>query len=105
VEQLPICLFPDEQPETHDDNKILDPFEVEDGWFEIQLPDLQLVITDSVPQAQRERAKYTLKRLRLTNDTNLIGQRMAYYGLCEFKRLTKRGIFSKIMVPKPNPGE
>jgi len=30
---------------------------------------------------------------------------IASNGLCEFKRLTKRGIFSKIMVPKPNPGE
>ncbi len=32
------------------DDRVLDPFQVEDGWFEILLPSLQLVLTDAVPQ-------------------------------------------------------
>jgi hypothetical protein len=28
------------------DSQVLDPFEVEDGWFEIVLPSLELILTD-----------------------------------------------------------
>jgi hypothetical protein len=30
------------------DDLVLDPFEVEDDWFAIQIPDLQLVLTDRI---------------------------------------------------------
>ncbi len=32
---------------------VLDPYEVEDGWFELDLPSLQLVATDRVPKDKR----------------------------------------------------
>lgn len=31
------------------ETEILDPFDVENGWFEILLPSLQLVVSDSLP--------------------------------------------------------
>ncbi|WP_198935432.1 hypothetical protein [Chlorobium sp. KB01] len=40
----------------------LDPFQVQDGWFEIILPSLQLVLTTTVSSEQRQLAEYTLNR-------------------------------------------
>lgn len=63
------------------DNKIFDPFEVEDDWFEILLPSLQLVITDKVPPDKLEKAEFTLKRLRLQNGSQVMRQRQVWYNL------------------------
>jgi hypothetical protein len=40
----------------------MDPFEVQDGWFEIILPSLELVVSDSIPAEHREHAELTLTR-------------------------------------------
>ena len=48
---------------TYDD-RILDPFEVDEDWFEIILPSLQLVLTPLVPPEFRDRAEFTLKQLK-----------------------------------------
>ncbi len=61
------------------DDSVLDPFQVEDGWFEILLPSLQLVVTDTVPQEKREIAQYTLIRLHLRDDERVIRQRREWY--------------------------
>ncbi len=63
---------------NHDDH-ILDPYEVKDGWFEIILPSLQLCLTDAVPPEMRERAAFTLKRLRLQDGEDVIRWRRAWY--------------------------
>jgi tetratricopeptide (TPR) repeat protein len=60
---------------------ILDPFEVEDNWFELLLPSLQLVLTDAVPSEKRKHAEFTLKKLRLTDDEALIDYRTHWYEL------------------------
>jgi len=61
------------------DDSVLDPFEVEDGWFEILLPSLQMVITDQVPEHMREKAQYTLIRLHLRDDERVMRQRREWY--------------------------
>ncbi len=61
------------------DEKVLDPFSVEDGWFEIILPSLQLVLTEAIPADQRTRAEYTLGRLHLRDGEMVIRQRQAWY--------------------------
>jgi hypothetical protein len=61
------------------DDRVLDPFAVRDDWFEILLPSLQLVVTDAVPEDQRERAEFTIVRLRLRDDERVIRQRRAWY--------------------------
>ncbi|MBI2425401.1 MAG: hypothetical protein HYV27_21425 [Candidatus Hydrogenedentes bacterium] len=58
-----------------DGSKVFDPYEVNDGWFEIILPSLQLIVTDSVPPELREQAMYTLERLHLRDDERIIRQR------------------------------
>lgn len=61
------------------DGAVLDPFEVEDDWFEILLPSLQLRMTDRVPEHLRERAAYTLTRLGLDHDERIITYRARWY--------------------------
>jgi hypothetical protein len=56
----------------------LDPFEVEDGWFELQLPSLQLVATDRLPLELREKAEVTLHELGLRDGHHAMMQRQAW---------------------------
>ena len=60
---------------------VLDPFKVEDNWFEIQLPSLQLVLTAAVPHAQRALAEFTIgpAGLGLRDDESVIRYRRAWF--------------------------
>jgi hypothetical protein len=62
---------------------LLDPFEVQDGWFEIELPSLQLKLTDAVPASVRARAEYTLKHLPLRDDERILRTRRAWLAAYE----------------------
>ena len=62
---------------------LLDPFEVQQGWFEVDLPSLQLRLTNAVPPELRERAEFTLKRLPLRDDERVIRQRRAWLEMYE----------------------
>jgi hypothetical protein len=44
---------------------LLDPFEVREGWFRVELPSLLLVCTDSIPEPIRARAQRTIDALGL----------------------------------------
>lgn len=74
------------------DDDVLDPYEVQDAWFEITLPDLQLRVTDRVPAARRARATYTLTRLHLRDDERVIRQRRQWYKMFEEGKLTIDGL-------------
>ena len=74
---------------------LLDPFEVKDGWFEIDLPSLQLKLTDAVPAQCRWRAEQTLKRLPLRDDERVIRQRRAWYALYQSGDLSLEGLRQK----------
>lgn len=74
------------------DQAVLDPYEVRDGWFEIQLPSLQLVVTSKVPAKHRARAEFTLKRLHLRDDERVIRQRDAWYQMFKDGKLTLDGL-------------
>ena len=45
------------------DNKVLDPFDVQLGWFEVLLPSMLLRRTALVPAALQARADFTIKKL------------------------------------------
>lgn len=77
------------------DEQVLDPFEVEDGWFEILLPSLQLVLTDAVPPAQRARAQFTIERLHLRDDERIIRQRQEWFRMYRTGELTLDGLRRK----------
>lgn len=59
--------------------RVLDPFEVEDDWFEILLPSLQLVLTDKVPAEIRPLAKFTLERLGLDHNEVVVRYRREWF--------------------------
>jgi hypothetical protein len=65
------------------DDRLLDPFEVEDTWFEIILPSLQLVLTDKVPKEQRLKAQFTLQHLGLDYNERILRQREEWFRMYE----------------------
>lgn len=77
------------------DNRVLDPFEVGDDWFEIILPSLQLVLTDKVPPTERSRAEFTLERLHLQNDERIMRQREEWYQMYLNGEITLEGLDKK----------
>ena len=58
---------------------ILDPYEVAEGWFEVLLPSLQLVLTSRVPQSSRGLAEFTLKKMGLGDGEQLIRYRREWF--------------------------
>jgi hypothetical protein len=75
--------------------EIIDPFTVELGWFELLLPSLQLVITERVPAAWRERAERMLARLHLGHDERVVRQRREWYRMYQTGQLTLDGLAEK----------
>jgi hypothetical protein len=61
------------------DDSVLDPYEIGEGWFEILLPSMQMVVTDRVPPHLKRKAVFTLERLRLAHDERLIRWRRSVY--------------------------
>lgn len=47
------------------DNQIMDPCEVQEGWFEALLPSFELVATDRIPEHLKQKAQATIERLQL----------------------------------------
>lgn len=75
------------------DDEVLDPFEVDDDWFEIILPSLQLRLTDRVPRELRERARYTIERLGLSHDEQIVTYRAQWYCQYHCGDLSLRGLY------------
>lgn len=61
------------------EGQVLDPFIVQDGWFEVLLPSLQLVATAAVAEEYRALADSTLRCLRLRDDEAVIEYRRGWY--------------------------
>jgi hypothetical protein len=76
------------------DNKVLDPFEIQDGWFEVILPSMQLVTTSQLPAALSVRAEFTLKQLRLRDGTKVMRNRKRWYQQFKDGALTMDGLKS-----------
>ncbi len=76
-------------------HEVLDPFVVDDAWFEVLLPSLQLVATDSLPPALRERAETMLTRLHLRDDERVLRQRREWYRMYRENELTLEGLRKK----------
>lgn len=73
-------------------SQLLDPFDVQDGWFEIDLPSLQLKLTDAIPPEDRARAEYTLRNLPLRDDERILRQRRSWYELYQQGALSLEGL-------------
>ncbi|MCY1077655.1 hypothetical protein [Archangium lansingense] len=57
---------------------VLDPFEVQDGWFALEFSTLQVIPAEGLPEPLRQRVQETIDRLDL-NDDEFIQARAAYY--------------------------
>jgi len=75
--------------------EIFDPFEVEDGWFEIILPSLQLIVSDTIPEQHRARAKFVLTRLHLRDDERVIRQRREWYRMYQKAEISLESLTKK----------
>lgn len=71
---------------------LMDPFSVEEGWFEILLPSLQLTVSDSIPGGLRQLALDTIDRLHLVHDERIMRQRHAWYRMYLGGKLTLDGL-------------
>ena len=72
--------------------ELLDPHEVEDGWFAVELPSLQMRITERVPESLRARASFTLERLRLRDGEAAIRYRRGWLEMYESRQLSLEGL-------------
>jgi hypothetical protein len=61
------------------DAAVLDPFQVREEWFEIDLASLHLKLTPAIPKRLVDRAALTIKRLQLDRGRRTIGMREYYY--------------------------
>jgi hypothetical protein len=61
------------------DDQILDPFEVQDGWFEVQLGSWQLIMTEAIPQDERDRAQFTMDHLQIQTGRDALNDRRMHY--------------------------
>lgn len=75
--------------------EILDPNAIDDGWFKILLPSLQLVVTDRIPEQLRERAEFVLRRLHLGHDERVLRQRREWYRMYQSGEITLEGLARK----------
>jgi len=74
------------------DDAVLDPYEVKAGWFEIELPSLQMRVTTAVPATFRAKAEFTLKRLGLRDGERVIRWRQSWHALYLSGDLTLEGL-------------
>jgi hypothetical protein len=72
--------------------EVLDPYEVGEGWFEVQLPSLQLVATDKVPPEHRVLVEQTLKLLPIVHDERVLKQRRHWYKMYREGHLSLEGL-------------
>ncbi|MEX2121599.1 MAG: hypothetical protein WD847_18575 [Pirellulales bacterium] len=71
---------------------VLDPFDVQEGWFEILLPSLQLHATDMVPVALRELAAFTITKLGLRDGEVVIRYRREWFKMYQNRELSLSGL-------------
>lgn len=72
---------------------VLDPFDVQPGWFEVLLPSLQVVARkDRIPVALHALADDTLRRLHLRDDERIVRQRRKWLEMYESGRLDLEGL-------------
>ena len=60
-------------------DQVLDPFEVQPGWFEVLLPSMQLARTATVPPHLQAKADFTIKRLKLIDGPKVRRNRQRWY--------------------------
>lgn len=76
-------------------SQLLDPFAVQNEWFEVRLPSMQLVLTEHVPAEWRARAQFVLDRLHLDHDERVVRQRREWFRMYQEGELDLVGLTKK----------
>jgi hypothetical protein len=71
---------------------VLDPFKVRNNWFQIQLPSLQLLLTNAVPKTQRKLAEFTIERLGLRDSEVVVRYRRKWFEMYCRRKMTLEGL-------------
>lgn len=71
---------------------VLDPYTVCDEWFELHHPSLQLILTEAVPERERERASRTIIALGLRDGEKILKQRRQWLNLYQSDELSFEGL-------------
>jgi hypothetical protein len=74
------------------EGRLLDPYEIQPGWFELLLPSLQLVVADVPDEATRIRAEFTLDKLGLRDGEDVVRLRREWLDQYEQGHLTMEGL-------------
>ena len=77
---------------------LLDPFNFENGWFELHLPFLQLRVSDTVPDRFPVRAEYVLNRLNQRDDERVMRLRREWYRMYKFGEISLDGLERKALL-------
>ena len=73
--------------------KVLDPFQVQPGWFEVLLPSLQLMaVKANIPMRLHGLVDDTIRRLHLRDDERILRQRRKWLSLYEAGKLNLDGL-------------
>lgn len=72
------------------DAQVLDPYHIQNGWFEIILPSLQMQVSSAVPAADKADAESTLKLLKLRDDERIIRWRQSWFDMYERSGMSQR---------------
>lgn len=78
------------------DGMLLDPFEVDDGWFEVDLPSCLLrIVEDLVPPELLPRVRFTIDRLGLDDGEDVVALRREWLRMHEEDGLSLDGLRRK----------
>ena len=75
------------------DDLLLDPFEIQAGWFEVDIPSFVLRMTNLIPAEDRARAAFTLDYLDLEQGRRAVALRWEWYEEHRSKRLRLPGLY------------
>lgn len=81
------------------DEKILDPFDVEDGWFKVDLETFELVAGETIPADFLDKAKFTIKKLKLNDDSYL--ETRLYTALIALTELDNPALLKQVYSESP----
>ncbi len=74
------------------DDQLLDPFEVGDDWFEVEIPSFVLRMTERIPSHLRKKAADTLDRLDLQQGRKAVTLRWEWYEQHRLGELSLAGL-------------
>lgn len=74
------------------DDQLLDPFEVHDDWFEVEIPSFVLRVTNQIPAHLRAKAEFTVDRLGLQQGRKAVTLRWEWYEQFRSGELTLDGL-------------